>query len=124
MNPAALIDALRRLETAGWPVLVENGICNGGDAAFVGFEDEPHPMGLSALLSNRAISKRNEAILSGWLVGCLEARGYRRDVKVSKGNGKVRVCVWAEFSGFEVMTGWHDTELKALLEACLAVADA
>ena len=116
MTPQALTDALWKLETAGWPVKAFRTTRVGfalhiGRIPDIWFYPEKY-------------KEKELWILEGWLRGQLEARGYRREVSAHLNLKKVMVQIISADTRSYVHRGeWYDTELEALVQACLAIAD-
>jgi hypothetical protein len=126
VTPSDLIKALRELEQRGWPVEVapKTGISDSPHVAFV--EPEAGHIGGLNITLHKPLPWDAEALVCGWLCKQLEAREYRREVFQHFTFGIVNVTAvqpledrYEKHSG-----GWHDTELEALIVACLAVAGA
>ena len=116
MTAPDLTDALRKLQAAGWP-LAEFRTVRVSFALSMGrtVPSEFYP---------ETAKETDLWVLEGWLRSQLRDKDYRQDIKTSKTTGRVRIYMWSQSSPFGFFTAWYDTELEALLEACLATVEA
>lgn len=123
MTPADLIKALRELEQFGWPIEVapKAGISDSPHVAFV--EPEAGHIGGLNISLHEPLPWDAEALVCGWALACLEARGLRREV-FWKYDGTCLVVVCTEDVTMTPHRAVRDTELAALLAACLSLAEA
>ncbi len=116
MNAETLIEVLRELERRGWPLnetAKSRPVGKQHECFALHFPDGSHDV-----ISVNGFD-RTTAVLTGFLVSQLEARGLRREV-LQYPDGWV--CVVLEDSGrYDIADIGDATEIEATLKACLSL---
>ncbi len=124
MTAEALIQALRELRDRGWGLGVSDKNPFGWRLYF-DFPDKSCE-GWMVFMEDleKPMPQKDEALIMGWLVSQLEARGLRREVRpMVDDNGKKVYMVGAQSpSGWiEGNARYAETELEALIACCLSL---
>jgi hypothetical protein len=130
MNTEKLIATLRELEQRGWPLQVElfnynptTGVAAGAGVQLEGWKPEV------TISFDQPLHWAYSALLTGFLVSQLEARGYRREVEWQlDGDGWMcGVEVYFSENYYKRLVyplhgpEYHESELSGLISACLAL---
>jgi hypothetical protein len=118
MKAEVLIGALRELQGRGWPCYEDGDFFELIFAAVSGVTDRQ-----VVDVSEDGLGISDTWIVIGFLVSQLETRGLRRDVDYTDytdGSVVWRVHIYPEWEP-ECLTFRAETELEALINACLAL---
>lgn len=124
MSPKMLVEALQKLEAKNWPLEhFKDFDCT--YAYKLMSPDNPDMWHSIGFWDDGLCEWFDLAVLDGWLTACLEARGYKREIYQHFSFGVLQLAAIKPLEDrYEKhLSGWCKTELEALVQVCLAVAD-